>query len=383
MSARVRAGLPLLLLALAVVVAAVVAGPGGDGPPLDPRSTAPDGTKALVDVLGELGADVDVVGGPGDDHDVALLLTDALGEERRAALEAWVEAGGRLVVGDGLSPLSPPPAGSPAVAGFVGTPIARECDVAGLGLVDEVVPGSTSVVYGEPEQGGAPAEGAQPAARQRCFPRGEGHWLVVTERGDGVVVALGGPEVLTNAQLRTADHGLLAASLLAPAPGARVAFVRPPRPGEGDASLGDLVDPRVRSALWQLLVAFVLLAAWRGRRLGRPLEEPRPVHIPGSELVVAVGNLLQQTRATQQAARLLRAEAHRFTRSRLGLPASTPPERVAEVAAERTGVEVQEARRALAGPLPRDEDGVVALARSAERLRSATRSAAEGTQRGS
>lgn len=378
MSARVRAGLPLLLLGIAVVAVAALAGPGAGGLPLDPRSTGPDGTKALVDSLRELDASVSVVAAPRAGDDVALLLSDVLDDADRDELGAWVEAGGRLVVGDGLSPLSPEPVGGATVAGFVQAPVARECDVAALAGVDEVQPGAPSVVYGEP--GAGPGAGAGEGT-QRCFPRNDGHWLVVTQRGDGVVVALGGPEVLTNAQLASADHAVLAGALLAPEPGTSVAFLRPPLPGEGEATLTELVDPRVRSALWQLLVAFLLLAAWRARRLGRPLEEQTPVHVPGSELVVAVGNLLQQTRATGRAAALLRDDLRRAMTLRLGLPASTPPERVAEVAAARTGVDEHEARSVLAGPAPRDEAGMVALARAAERLR-ATFTSTEGPHGG-
>jgi hypothetical protein len=358
-SGRARAGLPLLLLAAAVLVVALVAGPGPDGLPLDPRSTAPDGTKALVDVLGELGARVRLTASPGQDADVALLLTDTLDEDARAALEQWTAAGGRLVVGDGQSPLTPEPVGGAALGGFVQAPVARDCEITALAAVGEVQPGNPSVVYDVPE------------GSTGCFARNDGSWLVVSGYGDGVVVALGGPEVLTNALLGSADHGLLAAALLAPEPGTRVAFLRPPRPGEGDASLADLLDPRVVAALWQLLVAFGVVVAWRARRLGRPLEEHQPVEIPGSELVVAVGNLLQQTRAAHRAASLLRADAHRFVAERLGLPSSIGAQRLAEVAAQRTGVEEGEARRVLAGPLPVDEDGLVELARAAERLRSA------------
>lgn len=363
MNARVRTFLPLLLLVVAVGIVALVAGPGADGLPLDPRSTAPDGTKALVDTLDELGARVDVVPAPRESDDVALLLTDVLDEDAREELEAWVAQGGRLVVSDGMSPLTPEVVGGATVVGLVQAPIARDCDVAALTGVEEVQPGSPSVVY-------APAAGAQ-----GCFPRNEGRWLVVSEVGEGVLVALGGPEVFTNAALARADHGVLAAALLAPQPGTQVAFLRPPRPGEGDATLGELVDPRVRFGLWQLFVAFLLLAAWRARRLGRPLEDFRPVHIPGSELVVAVGNLLQQTRAAPRAAFLLRRDLRRFVAERLGLPASVPADRLAEAAAQRTGWDVEAARRVLAGPPPSDDDDVLELARSTERLRSAVANA--------
>ena len=61
-------------------------------------------------------------------------------------------------------------------------------------------------------------------------------------------------------------------------------------------------------ALAQLLIAFVVFALWRGRRLGRPVAEVQPVEIAGSELVVAVGNLLQKAGRPEIAAERLRSD---------------------------------------------------------------------------
>ena len=79
-----------------------------DHPPLDPRSDEPDGTSALVALLEELGADVELsVGLPGADDDVALVLQDRLDEAQTAAVLDWTRAGGTLVVTDPSSSLTP------------------------------------------------------------------------------------------------------------------------------------------------------------------------------------------------------------------------------------------------------------------------------------
>ena len=91
--------------------------------------------------------------------------------------------------------------------------------------------------------------------------------------------------------------------------------------------------PGVRLALWQLVVAFVLLALWRARRLGRPVAEPQPVQLPGAELVVAVGNLLQRAKGRGQAAGLLTDDLRRSLAERLGLPPSAPADQVADAVA--------------------------------------------------
>jgi hypothetical protein len=61
------------------------------------------------------------------------------------------------------------------------------------------------------------------------------------------------------------------------------------------------------------------------------------VPIPGSELVSAVGNLLQQTKSPDRAAAVLRADLRRRLGERLGLPPGTSPEIVAASIEARAG----------------------------------------------
>lgn len=356
---RVRRAAPLGLLALAVLAAALITGgPPRDGPPLDPAATGPDGTKALVDVLDELGTDVRIADtvDPGDG--VALLLVDALDDEAFADLRGWVRAGGTLVVADPRSRFTPDVAGTAGI-GPLETSLPRECGLAALADVKRVT-APRGVVYEDP---GADAVG--------CFSRGAGHWLVVTEEQAGTLVALGGPGTLTNAALREADNALLVAALLAADHDGPVAFLRPGGPGEGDAGLGDLIPDRVVLALVQLAIAFGVVVAWRSRRLGTPVREPQPVQVAGSELVTAVGNLLQQTRARGQAARLLRDNLRRELAERLGLPADSSPDAVAHAAARRTGRPPDQLTSLLAGDDPVGEADLAALAADLERARHA------------
>jgi hypothetical protein len=357
---RLRALLPWAVLAAAVaVIAAATAAPGDDGPALDPTSTGPPGTKGLVDTLRELGVAVEVSdGAPAPQATTALVLVDAFGDAERAAVERWARAGGRLVVADPDSPLNP--ARSVADRGFafpsVDADLRRDCALPALRDVQVV-------------RAPAPVRMQVPPDAAACFLDGDGAWLVATPLGRGTVVSLGGPLALTNAVLDEADNAVLAVSLLAPTAGDRVAILRPPPPGGGRETLGDLVSPRVWLALVQLGVAFLVLAAWRARRLGRPVLEPQPVQVAGSELVVAVGELLQRARAREQAAALLRDDLRREVARRLGLPAGLPPEAVARAVAARTGLPPAEVAGALAGGPPGDEDALVRLARQVEAVR--------------
>lgn len=354
-----RRAVPLAAIVAAALAAALVAGgPPSGGAPLDPRGTGPAGTKALVDVLTELGVDVRVTAAAPTDEPVALVLSDTLDEGTATDLRRWIHAGGTLVVADPRSRFAPEVAGTASV-GPLETSLPRSCDAAALAAVERVE-APDGVVYAEPASGAL-----------HCFPRAGGFWLVAFERGQGTVVALGGPGALTNAALGEVGNGLLAAALLAPEDGGSLAFLRPAAPGEGDASLADLVPTRVRFALLQLAIAFAVVVAWRARRLGAPVTEPQPVQVHGSELVTAVGHLLQQTRARGQAARLLREDLRRELADRLGLPADSPAEQVATAAARRTGRPPDDLTALLTGAEPASEAALVALATSLARARRA------------
>ena len=342
-------GLGLALLA----VAAIAGRPDSDGPPLDPTSTGPLGTKALVVLLRELGADVEVADAAGDDPGgSALVLADTLTGEQRSALQRWVEAGGTLLVADPGSPLIQ--AGQRDPFEDSGD-LDRGCDVPALAEVDQIHPPS-----GVPLVPRGTAVG--------CFPVEGGSFVVIEQRGSGTVVAVGGAATFINRVIGDADNAALAASILAPRPGSRVTILRSAPVGAGERTLTDLIGDRVKGAAWQAVIAFVLLALWRGRRLGRPVVDPQPVEIPGSELVAAVGQLWQQGRHRERAAAVLAADLRRTLAERLGLPRSTPDDVLARAAESRTGVSAAAVESALACRATGD-DALVQLAIQTEQLR--------------
>ncbi len=366
---RVRLAAIWALLAAALLATVIIGHrPEQGGLPLDPNSPAPDGTKGLVEVLRELGAQVRVSSAPpaappapaAEGASTALLLSDDLDDQGRARLTSWVREGGTLVVADPDSTITDLPQAGAALVGVIGSTLGRDCDLPALRDVGQVAP-AEAIFF------------TVPAGARGCFTdgksKGRGAWLVVQPRGAGTVVRLGGADALVNANLGKADNGLLAASLLAPAAGTRVTVLQPPLPGGGRRGLTDLIAPRVKLALWQLVVAFVVLVLWRARRLGQPVAEPQLVRLPGSDLVVAVGNLLQRARKRRQAADLLAADLRRTLGERLGLPASIPPEQLAAAVAARTGMLPERVLAAVAPAPPHDEAELVALAQAVDSIR--------------
>lgn len=395
------------------VVAALVWGVSrlGGGQPADTtvdRSREPGGLAALVLLLEAFGATVERGGVDRLDEaaaqpDVVLLVPGTeLEPVERDDLDRWVELGGRVVeVGEGAGY-----AGGlrPALENVVLA--GSDCRVDGLADVATIEVRALDEVVEAPVLGGGVA----------CFPPEDGApvpdrgYVVVAARGDGTVVELGGISPFTNALLDRADNAVLATSLLAPEPGSRVLLLEGagglPRAGGGTSSgeggvgggvggerpdqdlpdgvdgddedgggaedppgLDDHIPEGIRWGLVQLLVALVVYVAWRGRRVGAPVEEPAPVVVDGSQLVAAVGELLARTRSPERAGELLRTETARLLARRLGLPATTDPLALSAAAAARLGLDEARCRVVLAGPPPHDAEALVALATQLDDLR--------------
>ena len=360
MTATRRRWLPWAALGAGLLAAALVLGPGGGaGEPLDPRSPERNGAKGVVATLEALHVSVDLVGGaPTSNHTTALLLVDQMDDATRSAVAEWVNAGGTLVIADPQSPLTKPlrVAGSIGLLGGITPELHRNCDLPALRDARTIKP-SGGVVFRKSGTGVG------------CFTAGNDPFLVAVDRGRGTVVALGGASPFLNARLGQADNAALAVDLLAPPAVKRVAVLLPPRSGGGRTGLLGLIPRRVKLALWQLAIAFLVVVAWRARRLGRPVVESQPVAIPGSELVGAVGQLMQRARGRAQAAGLLRADVRRQLGERLGLPPTVPPETLAGAVATRAGRPTDEVLTLLTGAAPPDEAALVELARSLEMLR--------------
>lgn len=348
-----RAGL-LALLALAVLAAAWLTGARRtEGPPLDPESTATDGARAVVELVDAFGDARVVDGVPGPDVGAALVLEDRFGRADAEAVRRWVAGGGTLVVAD------PDSTFTPAVVGTADGVVDVACEVPGTDAVTRLDVGAGFLL-------------AQPEGSTACTVGGGGAVVVSEALGEGRVVSVGGPDVFTNGNLDEADGAVLAVALLVPQDGAASAFVRPAvAVGAGDEGLVDLVGTPVWAALAQLLVAFLLAATWRARRLGRPVLEPQQVQVESSELTLAVGRMLTRSRRPDRAAAVLRDRARRDLSGPLGLPLDAPADLVVAALAERGGLTPAEAHRAAVAPVTTDDDLVevaALLARTREEI---------------
>ncbi len=217
--------------------------------------------------------------------------------------------GGVLVVFDSGSPLRPTQSEDPFLGLDPDQVDPGFCTIDALRDVGAIAPGDTSSL----DVGGLEAE--------TCFGDGQIAFVAAQPEDDGTLVATGGPEFALNDRLDERDNSVLAAALLVPTGSEQVQFVEAVAPiGGGDETLVELVPDGVWRALAQLGLAFVLYALWRAIRFGRPVAEPQPVAIAGSELVEATGRLLQRTLDPGRAAEVVRADLRLAVARRLGVP---------------------------------------------------------------
>jgi hypothetical protein len=198
--------------------------------------------------------------------------------------------------------------------------------------------------------------------------------LVVLPSSELVVLA--DPTPLTNKHLDEDGNAALGLGLLGRT--GRVAWLVPSperevvgqRPLQGP---DDVLPDWVRSGRRQLLLAVVVLAVWRGRRLGRVVTEPLPVVVRASETVEGHGRLYHAAGARATAAEALRASARRSLARLVHGGPSPAPEVLATLAAERSGKDPVAIRDLLYGPPPSDDAGLVRLADRLDALAAAVR----------
>lgn len=369
--------LPVVAAAVVLLALVVALGPSPTGPPLDPDSAADDGLLGLVRTLEALDVEVAVTTTPPASTAVrAFVPLDRLSEQARADWEAWVTAGGRLVVADPTSRFHDLRSVQPPLAELLGAADHRpDCAVLpdDLEMVRHDAWTGFDVEHLVDLPGGA-AGGDAPAPADvtaTCFPLDDAVWLVVRRHGDGELILLGAATPFTNRWLGEADNAVLAAALLGPSPDAEAVLVPRPPPDELDVTLLDLVPDGVWRALLLLALAALVAVLSRARRLGAPVEERLPPVVPSAELASSVADLTRRAGDRQGAAARLRAPARETVARSLGTGHDVAPADLAERLARTLHLDVEVVRRALVdAPVPDDEE-LLAVAASVAEVRDA------------
>jgi len=335
---------------------------------LDPADNGPYGTHALADLLAGRGASVLRTGtaaaavAAAGQSGATIVLTSPQYLSRRQ-LAALAPASSHIVI------VEPDAAALAALAPGVrldnATPIttvqpgcrlqaarlAGNADMGGIGL--RLLPGMSGGVS--------------------CY-RVEGLPSLVQYGAAGrVITVLGVGAPLTNGELARHGNAALALNLLGQA--RRIVWLVPaPAPlagagsGAGSAPLSSLLPAGVYLVAFQLVVALLLAALWRARRLGPLVPEQLPVVIRASETVEGHGRLYQSRRARGRAAAVLRAAMLTRVLPALGLPPGAAPGSVAAVLADRSGRPGAQIADMMYGQPPGTDAALVALAADLDAL---------------
>jgi hypothetical protein len=364
----------LVLVVLGLVLAALR--PRVQAQYLDPETANRDGARALVQILGQHGTQVTVARSAAEAADRMRAVPDAVlvvvRPERLtgAQLDVLRSAPGDLLLVEPTRTTLGKLAPGVEQAGEASKNVVQpQC-----ALTAATQAGDVGFDYAMTYEVTAQAGPATSCYLEEKRPR-----LVQLPVNGRTVTVLGTGGPLTNAQLLDRGNAALGMNLAGARPNAVWLIPGLPEPGTGgDKSFQDLVPFGVKLALLQLVIAVVLTAFWRSRRLGPVVTEPLPVIVRSAETAEGRARLYRARKARDRAADALRAGARERLVPRLGLPRSLAqdPAAAQEIVIAIAGrlrstgpVPGTQPRQwdettigfALYGPAPADDAGLVGL----------------------
>jgi Domain of unknown function (DUF4350) len=347
-----------VLLALLVIVAVAAIGTyltaPREGGRMDADSTGPDGTHALVALLRDRGVDVVVA------HDIDDVEKAARPDSLLLVAETYF-----LVNDDVVRRLGDVPGDRLLVEPVTAI---RDALAPGIRVTSDNTMGGEpkcdlpqALRAGRVELGLATAyEAAGDTPLTRCY-----HGAVVRYRdGDRTITAIATGDFMTNSELLKEGNAALAMNLAGQRP--RLIWYAPQH-FEGEKSratdIVDLIPDNVGWMVLQLALVVVLVAWWRGRRMGPLVAENLPVVVRSSETVEGRGRLYRSQRARDRAADALRTAALQRMLPRLGLDPNADPPAVVAAVADRSRGRYEAVQHTLYGPPPATDTDLVNLAR--------------------
>ena len=178
-----------------------------------------------------------------------------------------------------------------------------------------------------------------PDTAQRCYGDGINNTVIRLESDNRIVDVVGTPRSFTNAELADDGNAALALNLI----GTRqeLTWYLPQWESTGyeddDSGGPPLIPPDVRYIGWALAFAVLVVAVWRGRRLGPVIAERLPVIVHAAETTEGRARLYRRSRARDRAAAALRESALGKLHKAHGIPRRADPSAVVATVAARTG----------------------------------------------
>ncbi|MBV7698996.1 DUF4350 domain-containing protein [Streptomyces sp. TRM70350] len=356
--------LALVLLLAGAIVIALVRSDAQRGS-LDPRSTAPQGSRAVAELLADRGVSTRVVttleearAATAPDTTLLVAVPDLLTSRQKTLLRSTVaDSGGRTVLvaagSSSVEQLAPGVTAAPATS--LQSTLEPNCDF------------PAAVRAGAADTGGLRYTTTHLGADE-CYPSQRLASLIrVPEAsGGGDTVVLGAPDILYNDRLDKQGNASLALQLLGSRPHL-VWYL----PSLSDATAPDdersFFDLLPSGWLWgtlQLFIAAALAALWRARRLGPLVPEKLPVAIRASETVEGRARLYRKAAARDRAAAALRSTTRTRLAPLVGVPVAQAhsPEALLPALSTHLRGDGQPLHTLLFGPPPSDDAALIALA---------------------
>ena len=178
-----------------------------------------------------------------------------------------------------------------------------------------------------------------PEGAQRCYGDGITNTVIRLESDNRIVDVVGTPRTFTNAELADDGNAALALNLLGTHQDLTWYLPQWESSGFDDEDSGGppLVPPDVRYIGWALAFAVLVVAIWRGRRLGPVIAERLPVIVHAAETTEGRARLYRRSRARDRAAAALRESALGKLHKAHGIPRRADPSAVVATVAARTG----------------------------------------------
>jgi Domain of unknown function (DUF4350) len=326
--------------------------PGGR---MDPASTGPDGAHALVTLLRDRGVTVVVATSVADAENAALPGTLLLfAQTQRVTTDSLLQ---RLAAKSGdLLLIEPTSRARAALANGIrssGTSAINTKPNCALREADR----AGSVDFG-------PANTYSAVGDQTISSCYDGA-LVRYRDADRTVTVVGNGDFMTNGGLLQAGNAALAMNLAGQH--LRLVWYAPQRvEGEssGSTTIVGLLPENVIWMVLQLGLAVLMIALWKGRRIGPLVAEELPVVVRASETVEGRGRLYRSRRAHDRAAQALRAATLQRLLPRLGLGADTSAPAVVFAVAQRGRSHPESVQHILFGQSPASDADLVQLARA-------------------
>jgi hypothetical protein len=201
----------------------------------------------------------------------------------------------------------------------------------------------------------------------RCY----GGALVRYSHNGREVTVVSAADFMTNGELLKEGNAALAMNLAGSHP--RVIWYAPQHSEDGaqsrsGAGIMDFIPVHVEWILLQLSLTVVLVALWKGRRIGPLVTEQLPVVVRASETVEGRGRLYRSRRARDRAAEALRTAALQRMTPRVGLGHDARPPAVVAAIADRCGISPQGVAHILFGPAPASDPDLVNLAHELDNI---------------